>query len=109
MDGRSFAPLLTDSPPQRWRTAFLEEGWFERAKGSDASAPTPTNKGVHTQDHMFVEYDTGEYELYDLDRDPHQLQSMTRSEDEALYSQLNARLEKLKDCAGKSCRDAEGP
>jgi N-acetylglucosamine-6-sulfatase len=29
VDGSSFAPLLTNSPPSSWRTAFLEEGWLE--------------------------------------------------------------------------------
>ena len=40
-------------------------------------APTvPTNKGVRTQGHMYVEYETGERELYDLNADPYQLQSI---------------------------------
>ena len=75
VDGSSFAELLTTSPPSSWRTAFLEEGWPDRAE-----LRVPTHKSVHTQDHMFTEYvDTGERELYDLDVDPYQLAEQTPS------------------------------
>jgi N-acetylglucosamine-6-sulfatase len=103
VDGRSFASLLTARPPSSWRQAFLEENWF--LKGMIEH--TPTHKGVHTQDHMFVEYDTGEHELYDLALDPYQLQSRPRAGNELLYSDLGARLNNLRDCSGDGCRAAE--
>jgi arylsulfatase A-like enzyme len=109
VDGSSFAPLLTNSPPSSWRTAFLEESWRE----GGTTVPVPTHKGVHTQDHMFVEYDTGEYELYDLVLDPFELQSKPRAGNEQLYSDLQTRLTALRTCSGTgtttaSCRAAEG-
>ena len=64
VDGSSFALLLSSSPPSPWRTAFLEEGL---ASGGDSR---PYDKGVRTQGHMYVEYDTGERELYDLELTP---------------------------------------
>src|SRR5215212_1880451 len=104
VDGRSFAPLLTGSPPTSWRQAFLEEGWFI----SGGSPLVPTHKGVHTKDHMFIEYDTKERELYDLVLDPYQLQSKPRTGSNVpLYSALETRLYNLRDCSGAACRTAE--
>jgi arylsulfatase A-like enzyme len=77
VDGRSFAPLLTGSTPYSSRSAFLEEGWF-----IEEDILTPTHKSAHTKDHMFTEYETGEYELYDLKADPLQLESMSRAGNE---------------------------
>jgi N-acetylglucosamine-6-sulfatase len=101
VDGSSFAPLLGSSPPSSWRTAFLQEGWKPQ------SPPVPTNKGVRTQSHMYVEYDTGERELYDLSADPYQLQSKPRAGNEQLYSTLESRLNALRACSGEGCRSAE--
>lgn len=105
VDGRSFAPLLTGSPPPSWRKAFLEEGQLETIA---TDTPTPTHKSAHTQDHVLIEYDTtAEHELYDLALDPFQLQSITRAEDKPLYSALETRLYNLRDCSGDACRRAE--
>jgi hypothetical protein len=104
VDGSSFAPLLSPSPPTSWRTAFLEEGWLE----GGTTVPTPTHKGVHTQDHMFIELDTGERELYDLNADPYQLESIKQGDAPQLYSTLQSRLDALRACSGEGCRSAEG-
>jgi hypothetical protein len=104
VDGSSFAPLLTGSPPSSWREAFLEEGWLDTSSGA---VQVPTHKSVHTAKYMFTEYDTGEYELYDLALDPYQLQSKPQAGNEQLYSQLQARLDSLRDCSGDACRRAE--
>jgi N-acetylglucosamine-6-sulfatase len=101
VDGSSFAPLLSSSPPSTWRSAFLEEGW------PAGGTTVPTNKGVRTQGHMYVEYDTGERELYDLRADPYQLQSKPRTGNEQLYSTLGSRLNALRACSGEACRSAE--
>jgi N-acetylglucosamine-6-sulfatase len=105
VDGRSFAPLLTGSPPSSWRSAFLEEGTLETV---GTETPTPTHKGVHTQDHMFVEYaKTAEQELYDLGADPYQLESIPQSDNPQLYSTLQSRLNGLRACSGAVCRANE--
>jgi Ca2+-binding RTX toxin-like protein len=69
---------------------------------------TPDHKSVHTQTHMFTEYATGDYELYDLVLDPDQLQSKRRAGNEQLYSTLQTRLNALRACFGEGCRSAEG-
>ena len=105
VDGSSFVPLLSASPPSSWRMAFLEEGTLETI---DTDTPTPTHKGVHTREHMFVEYaETAEQELYDLSADPYQLQSKPRTGNEQLYSTLESRLNALRACSGDACRSAE--
>src|SRR5215207_7274477 len=107
VDGKSFAPLLSSSPPSSsWRTAFLEEGW------TDTTHPdipqVPVHKSVHTQQYMLTEYNTGERELYDLNADPYQLQSISRTANsEQLYSTLENRLNALRACSGEACRSAE--
>jgi N-acetylglucosamine-6-sulfatase len=102
VDGRSFAPLLTGSTPYCSRSAFLEEGWF-----MDESVLTSTRKIAHTKDHMFTEYETGEYELYDLIADPFQLESMPRADNVQLYSTMQTRLNNLRGCSRAVCRAHE--
>jgi N-acetylglucosamine-6-sulfatase len=98
VDGRSFAPLLRGEEPP-WRDAVLLEGW--RTPGN----PTPAYEAVRTPDRLYVEYETGERELYDLRADPYELNNLAgRSPEEA---GLSARLEDLRGCAGVSCRVAE--
>jgi N-acetylglucosamine-6-sulfatase len=72
IEGRSFLPLLGD-PSAAWRDAFLMEhlGYEDQR--------LPTFCGVHTIRYVFVEYGTGEEELYDLRRDPLELRNRTAS------------------------------
>jgi N-acetylglucosamine-6-sulfatase len=102
VDGSSFAPLLTSTPPSSWRSAFLQEIWREKAGG------VPTNKGIRTETHMYVDYETGERELYDLSTDPYQLESLPRTTgNEQLYSELQTRLDALRGCSRAVCRAHE--
>ena len=54
---------------------------------------------------LYAEHDSGERELYDLRRDPHQLVSLHL---DPLYSDIQARLAErlaaLQICSGSSCR-----
>jgi hypothetical protein len=63
---------------------------------------------VRTSRYAYFEYEeTGEEELYDLEADPYQLESIHESADRALLSRLRASLEALERCAGTECREAE--
>ncbi len=68
-DGRSLLPLL-DSANAGWRDSFLIE--HLRAGGARMA---PTFCAVHTDRFVLVRYATGEEELYDLVRDPNQMQN----------------------------------
>lgn len=108
VDGRSLEPLLGDEPPPEsdWRSAFAVEGWQAKLPGYPPS-PIPTYKGIRTRDFTYVEYATGERELYDLREDPYQLESLHETADPALIEDLRARLDALKDCEASECRTAE--
>jgi N-acetylglucosamine-6-sulfatase len=113
VDGRSLAPLLSASPPATWRTAFLVEH-RRSAEEYDYVRRIPNYDAVRTSQYHYVEYETGEKELYDLSADPTELTSLHASAShQALISDLKARLDALKKCTGTgptppSCAAAEG-
>jgi len=102
-DGRSIVPLLRgESVP--WRDGALIEGWT-----AYSPAGMPPYKGIITPRYSYVEYASGEKELYDLQTDPYQLESLHNDPASAADMQLlSARLAALKDCSGEACRLAEG-
>ena len=62
---------------------------------------------VRTARYNYVEYGTGEKELYDLTVDPQELTNFHTSASPALLSNLKTRLDALKSCAGAGCKVAE--
>lgn len=112
VDGRSLAPLLTSNPQAAWRTAFLVEHRRTPEEFPYVRA-IPNYSAVRTARYNYVEYGTGEKELYDLDADPTELRNIYTSAPQSLRSDLKARLESLKACAradtsATSCKRAEG-
>ena len=98
VDGRSFAPLLSQDPPEGWRRRLLIEFFMENREF----------RGLRTADgKTYVEYGTGERELYDLQEDPYQLENLYTSAEQPLLSGLHDRLEALENCSGEECRAAE--
>jgi N-acetylglucosamine-6-sulfatase len=108
VDGRSLAPLLTSSPPATWRTAFLVEHRHSLEEFGYVR-DIPNYDAVRTAQYNYVEYETGERELYDLNADPTELTSLHASAAHSeVISNLKARLDALKSCSGQTCRTAEG-
>ncbi len=123
VDGRSLVPLLrADAPgPDRWRQAFLVERYAvapdaESATGAErataASRPRAQGRaleffGIRTRDGVYVEYSTGERELYDLQKDAYELDNLAGPASRDLLARLSARVADLKRCAGPACRTAE--
>jgi N-acetylglucosamine-6-sulfatase len=105
VDGRSLGPLLSSSPPSG-RNAFLVEHWRDK-NGDPYAATIPTYKAVRTDRYLFVRYASGERELYDLNKDPHELRSLHKTAGTALKRRLASRLDALESCAKQSCRSAE--
>jgi arylsulfatase A-like enzyme len=90
MDGRSLLGVARHPLTGRNRQLLVEE---------------PTYKALRTQRYMYVEYNNGERELYDLQNDPYELQSLHNSPAYAsVKATLANRLHSLKGCSGASCR-----
>ena len=66
----------------------------------------PRYRAVRTERHVYIEYETGDTELYDLDADPHQIDSMHDRAPAELIADLQTFLEKLAGCAGEACAAA---
>jgi N-acetylglucosamine-6-sulfatase len=93
-DGVPLLRLVGQRPPQR--DLLVETG---------PNVGLPTYSQLHTRRWVYEDVSTGELELYDLARDPFQLSN--RAYDPAFADvrrKLAARLEKLRDCAGRACR-----
>lgn len=67
----------------------------------------PAFAAIRTKDDTYVEYVTGEKELYDLRSDPYELQNIVTMADAQLVQQLAARLAALRQCKAAGCRSAE--
>jgi N-acetylglucosamine-6-sulfatase len=112
VDGRSFASLLDErhgNDPASWRTAFEIRHFDDKRDDPAYESVTPVRpyRAVRTQRHLYVEYEAGERELYDLRKDPYELSNLYDSAGQDLISELDARPDALGDCAGKGCRAAE--
>lgn len=136
VDGRSLVPLFGDNPPSTdfWRQAFLlENGNVALRSEAELNTPVtdvedgllepedplqneaqqrqglgiPAYRGIRTKDYLYVEYVTGERELYDLNKDPYELQNLSATADPALLKQLSSWLAELRRCVAASCRAAE--
>jgi hypothetical protein len=60
--------------------------------------------------YTYVEYATGERELYDLTADPNELDNMAATANPTLLGELHQRLQSMRSCAGDGCRAVEsGP
>jgi arylsulfatase A-like enzyme len=75
--------------------------------GKAALSNIPEYQGLRVAGYTYVEYATGEKELYDLTKDPDELDNLAASADPALVAVLHGRLDELRACRADSCRSAE--
>src|SRR5207302_3750093 len=64
----------------------------------------PTYRALRTAQYLYVEYSTGEKQLYDVSADPNELHNIAATADPALVRTLATRLAALTRCSGASCR-----
>ncbi|HVN50120.1 MAG TPA: sulfatase [Acidimicrobiales bacterium] len=132
VDGRSFLPLAEDpSTTASWRDAYLIEHWREVDQVDRSGAPLepgdadqggtatsvrtskaslsniPEYHAVRTTRYLYVEYVTGERELYDLRADPYELHDIVTTASPALVRELAAEVDALRNCKAATCRTAE--
>lgn len=128
VDGRSFLPLLLGHQPASWRRALLLE--HKQGSTSSESSTIATNSlleppdphdlqsaisgdapdyaGVRTESQLsYIEYVTGERELYNLAKDPAQLNNTYATANPKLRASLSRWLETLRGTAGETLRAAE--
>jgi hypothetical protein len=63
--------------------------------------------GLRTTTWSYLEYGSGERELYDVVADPYQMQNLIRGADPSLLAALAERLDALAGCAARQCRELE--
>ena len=109
VDGRTFLPVLDASPPatSEWREAFLVKtpatnatGWLKHM---------PNNLAVRTPRYEYIDYSKGKDELYDMQRDPYQVNSILDNPPAGVLEQMKADLSDLRNCDADECAAAEGP
>lgn len=97
-DGRSMVPLIArrttsirDALPIEWCTANGQDCVDERENRA-----APVYRGLHTGRHVYIEYETGEAELYDLATDPFELTNLApRPSHAAIRRQLSMLVESI--------------
>ena len=105
VDGRSLAPVLGgDAAPNDGRRALLVQQYADR---SEDSVKQPGFNALRGDDFIYVEYYSGERELYDLAQDPYELNNLATTGDRASLAALSERLTAMTDCAGEACRAIE--
>jgi N-acetylglucosamine-6-sulfatase len=93
VDGMSMLPIL-EHPSAKWRDEILFEHWpTEEGVGS----MVPEFYAIRTATWKYVEYSTGEMELYDLVNDPYELQNIAGKRDyRDIQVDLAVKLQELK-------------
>lgn len=133
VDGRSLLPLFGENPPtpEDWRQAFLID-YYEGTEGEEAgsvrfinsddssgvleppdldnifrASPALSYRGLRTEKYSYVEYVNGFVELYDMEKDPYQLENIASTAEPQLLASLSAWLKDLYSCKADLCREIE--
>jgi N-acetylglucosamine-6-sulfatase len=114
-DGDSLLPLLHGHTPPGWQNAVLVEhrGPVENlkfdpdAQNYDSGNPT-SYEALRTRKFLYVAYDNGQHEYYDLTTDPYELFNVYSSLSSTVRTRLQKQLRRLEHCHGpESCEIAE--
>jgi N-acetylglucosamine-6-sulfatase len=95
-------PLLTGDPlPGNWRRTSAASAQSSEEWGR------PWLKALRTKNYLYVDYKTGEHELYDMRKDPYELNNMYATAPPEITRRLEAQLDALRQCSAAQCRAAE--
>jgi N-acetylglucosamine-6-sulfatase len=102
VDESVVTPVLTGDPlPNDWRRSSAKSVKVSETWGR------PWMKALRTNNYLYVEYKTGEHELYDLRKDPYELHNMYATAPPEITQRLEAQLDALRQCSAEECRAAE--
>lgn len=90
VDGRSLVPFLRGIVPESWRTDVLIE--------------LSSTRAIRTPNWLYAEIGNGDLELYDMNLDPYQLESLHNDVSPAFFAPLRNRMRTLLECQGSGCR-----
>jgi len=112
VDGRSLVPLAIRNASNGipWRRRFLIEHFTPHLGEGDRPDARPNRLeyyAIRTDEHLYVEYAYGDFELYDLYRDRNQLENAFSNAPPELLGELRQQLIALRACVGFQCRLAE--
>ncbi len=105
-DGHSLLGLIKGSFPDGWRNAILVEHHGPKPDPNDpdeqdrSSGNPPSYEAMRTPSFLYVEYNDGEREFYDLRNDPFELHNLLPSLTADQLDHLHAELLRLQDCQG---------
>jgi len=108
VDGQSLVPLLHGSVPAQWRDAVLVEHEGPNALPGDPDYQPDDNPtsyvALRTATKLFVQYHSGELELYDYTTDPNELVNLAPSAAPAALEPYQRALYALRQCKAETCR-----
>jgi len=108
VDGRSLVPLLKGTTPSDWREVVFVEHEGPTAVPGDPDYQRDDNPtryaAIRSATRLFVEYHSGEYEVYDYATDPHELVNRAASASSAELAGYRRALELLRTCKAETCR-----
>jgi arylsulfatase A-like enzyme len=132
IDGRSLVPYLLD-PELRTRRpilfeSFVETNDVEAQGGQPLTTPRPGTRsgpagtdeasaslvappkdyiGIRLGPYKYIEWPNGEKELYDINKDPYELNNKIRDRNfYPIRGFLQRELRRLAECSGRTCREA---
>ncbi len=115
VDGRSLVPLL-DQQSTAWRTYALIEHAHDKPMPTDpdtqdySSGTPPTYNAIRTKSFIFIRYEDGDIEYYDIAKDPYELHNLGPSLSKLRTGYLNHVMNQLIACHGSTeCWNAGVP
>jgi N-acetylglucosamine-6-sulfatase len=94
-------PVSFDSPPIQFEYPDSPNDTYLRQVGDS------TYRGIRSDKFLYVEYNNGEIEFYNLIADPHEMDNLAAKLDSKILSSLHTWLEQLQTCAANDCRKIE--